>query len=202
MGARAPVDPASGALSVGVPIFNTVVTVIDDDDNAVAPGQIGEFVTSGPQVVAGYWNKPDETAHALPGGSLHTGDVGFMDDDGWFYVVDRKKDMIITGGENVYCAEVENVLAAHPKVGEVALIGVPDSRYGEAPLAVIAPRDGTEPPTAEELGAWCRQRLARYKHPREYSIVGALPRNPSGKVLKTQLRQEHSAGALVASPVV
>jgi fatty-acyl-CoA synthase len=125
-----------------------------------------------------------------------------QDEDGYFYVVDRKKDMIITGGENVYCAEVENVLAAHPKVGEVALIGVPDTRYGEAPLAVIAPRDAADPPTAEELAAWCREKLARYKNPREYSIVGALPRNPSGKVLKTQLRTEHSAGSLVAEPVV
>ena len=117
-------------------------------------------------------------------------------------MVDRLKDMIISGGENIYCAEVEDALAAHPKVGEVALIGVPDAKYGEAPLAVIAPRDATDPPTAEELAAWCREKLARYKNPREYSIVGALPRNPSGKVLKTSLRQEHSAGSLVASPAV
>jgi fatty-acyl-CoA synthase len=97
---------------------------------------------------------------------------------------------------------VENVLAAHPKVGEVALIGVPDNRYGEAPLAVIAPRDPADPPTPAELSAWCRETLARYKNPREYCVVGALPRNPSGKVLKTQLRTEHSAGSLVAEPVV
>ena len=125
-----------------------------------------------------------------------------QDPDGYFYVVDRKKDMIITGGENVYCAEVEDVLAAHPGVAEVALIGVPDTRYGEAPLAVIAPRDPDDPPTPEELAAWCREKLARYKNPREYSVIAALPRNPSGKVLKTSLRQEHSAGSLVAEPVV
>jgi fatty-acyl-CoA synthase len=124
------------------------------------------------------------------------------DEEGYFYVVDRKKDMIISGGENIYCAEVEDALAGHPKVGEVALIGVADAKYGEAPLAVIAPRDPADPPTAEELAAWCREKLARYKHPREYSIVGALPRNPSGKVLKTALREEHSAGSLVAAPVV
>jgi fatty-acyl-CoA synthase/long-chain acyl-CoA synthetase len=110
--------------------------------------------------------------------------------------------MIISGGENIYCAEVEDVLAGHPKVGEVALIGVPDTRYGEAPLAVVAPRDPADPPTPEELSAWCRERLARYKNPREYSVVEVLPRNPSGKVLKTALRQEHGAGALVASPAV
>jgi fatty-acyl-CoA synthase len=124
------------------------------------------------------------------------------DEDGYFYVVDRKKDMIISGGENVYCAEVEDVLAGHPKVAEVALIGVPDTRYGEAPLAVLAPRDAADPPAPEELTAWCRERLARYKHPREYSIVGALPRNASGKILKTRLRTEHSAGSLVAQPAV
>jgi fatty-acyl-CoA synthase/long-chain acyl-CoA synthetase len=124
------------------------------------------------------------------------------DEDGYFYVVDRKKDMIISGGENIYCAEVEDVLAAHPKVAEVALIGVPDERFGEAPLAVLAPRDADDPPTPSELAAWCRERLAGYKNPREYSIVAALPRNPSGKVLKTTLRQEHGAGSLVAQPAV
>ena len=102
MGATAPVDPTSGALSVGVPIFNTVVQVVDEEGNEVPPGEIGEFVTTGPQVIAGYWNKPDETADALPGGSLHTGDVGFMDEEGWYYVVDRKKDMIIASGYKVW----------------------------------------------------------------------------------------------------
>nr|WP_254781568.1 hypothetical protein [Modestobacter sp. DSM 44400] len=125
-----------------------------------------------------------------------------QDDEGYFYVVDRKKDMIITGGENVYCAEVEDVLAGHPGVAEVALIGVPEARYGEAPLAVVAPRDPAAPPTPAELTTWCRERLAHYKCPREWSIVPALPRNPSGKVLKTQLRTEHSAGALVSDPAV
>jgi fatty-acyl-CoA synthase len=153
-------------------------------------------------VMEEYWGKPEATAEAFAGGWFHSGDQVRQDEEGYLYVVDRKKDMIITGGENVYCAEVEDVLAAHPKVAEVALIGVPDTRYGEAPLAVVAPRDAADPPTAEELTAWCRDRLARYKNPREYSVVGALPRNPSGKVLKTRLREEHSAGSLVAEPVV
>jgi fatty-acyl-CoA synthase/long-chain acyl-CoA synthetase len=188
--------------SVGTPMLNVEVRVVDESMNDVPRGEVGEIVYRSPMVMKEYWNKPEETAEAFRGGWFHSGDLVRQDDDGYYFVVDRLKDMIISGGENIYCAEVEDVLAAHPKVGEVALIGVPDLKYGEAPLAVIAPRDPADAPTAEELGVWCRERLARYKNPREYSIVGALPRNPSGKVLKTSLRQEHSAGSLVASPVV
>jgi fatty-acyl-CoA synthase/long-chain acyl-CoA synthetase len=188
--------------SVGTPMLNVEVRVVDEAMNDVPRGEVGEIVYRSPMVMKEYWNNPEATAEAFAGGWFHSGDLVREDDDGYFYVVDRKKDMIISGGENIYCAEVENVLAAHPKVGEVALIGVPDSRYGEAPLAVIAPRDPADPPTPEELSAWCREKLARYKNPREYSVVGALPRNPSGKVLKTQLREDHSAGSLVAEPVV
>jgi fatty-acyl-CoA synthase len=188
--------------SVGTPMLNVEVRVVDPDMNEVPRGEVGEIVYRSPMVMKEYWNKPEETAEAFRGGWFHSGDLVRQDEDGYYFVVDRLKDMIISGGENIYCAEVEDVLAAHPKVGEVALIGVPDTRYGEAPLAIVAPRDAADPPTADELAAWCRQRLARYKNPREYSIVGALPRNPSGKVLKTSLRQEHSAGSLVAAPVV
>jgi fatty-acyl-CoA synthase len=117
-------------------------------------------------------------------------------------VVDRKKDMIISGGENIYCAEVEDVLAGHPKVAEVALIGVPDPRWGEAPLAVITPVDPTEPPSAAEVERYCRERLAGYKCPRRIACVAALPRNASGKVLKTELRRTYSAEGLVAAPAV
>ncbi|WP_205730184.1 long-chain-fatty-acid--CoA ligase [Blastococcus sp. TF02-8] len=188
--------------SVGTPILNVEVRVVDPFMNDVPQGEVGEIVYRSPMVMKEYWNKPEATAEAFEGGWFHSGDLVRQDEEGYIYVVDRKKDMIISGGENIYCAEVEDVLAAHPKVAEVALIGVPDPRYGEAPLAVVAPRDVNDPPTSDELGAWCRERLARYKNPREYSIVGALPRNPSGKVLKTSLRQEHSAGSLVAQPVV
>ncbi|WP_236829887.1 long-chain-fatty-acid--CoA ligase [Blastococcus sp. KM273128] len=188
--------------SVGTPILNVEVRVVDDAMEDVPQGEVGEIVYRSPMVMKEYWGKPEATAEAFAGGWFHSGDLVRQDQDGYFYVVDRKKDMIISGGENIYCAEVENVLAAHPKVAEVALIGVPDTRYGEAPLAVVAPRDAADPPTAEELAAFCRERLARYKNPREYSVVGALPRNPSGKVLKTALRREHSAGSLVADPVV
>jgi fatty-acyl-CoA synthase/long-chain acyl-CoA synthetase len=188
--------------SVGTPMLNVEVRVVDESMNDVPRGEVGEIVYRSPMVMKEYWNKPEATAEAFAGGWFHSGDLVREDEDGYFYVVDRKKDMIISGGENIYCAEVEDVLAAHPKVAEVALIGVADAKYGEAPLAVVAPRDPADPPTPEELAAWCREKLARYKNPREYSIVGALPRNPSGKVLKTSLRQEHSAGALVAEPAV
>jgi fatty-acyl-CoA synthase/long-chain acyl-CoA synthetase len=188
--------------SIGTPMLNVEVRVVDEEMRDVPRGEVGEIVYRSPMVMKEYWGKPEATAEAFAGGWFHSGDLVRQDEDGYLYVVDRKKDMIITGGENVYCAEVEDVLAAHPKVAEVALIGVPDARFGEAPLAVVAPRDAGDPPTPAELSAWCRERLARYKNPREYSIVAALPRNPSGKVLKTTLRQEHHAGSLVAEPVV
>jgi fatty-acyl-CoA synthase/long-chain acyl-CoA synthetase len=180
--------------SIGTPMLNVEVRIVDEAMTDVPRGEVGEIVYRSPMVMKEYWNKPAETAEAFEGGWFHSGDLVREDEDGYLFVVDRKKDMIISGGENIYCAEVEDVLAAHPKVGEVALIGVPDARYGEAPRAVVAPRDPADPPTAEELDAWCRERLARYKNPREYVFVGALPRNPSGKVLKTRLRSEHTPG--------
>ncbi len=188
--------------SIGTPIVNVEARIVDDDMNDVPPGEVGEIVYRGPLVMSGYWNKPEETAEAFRGGWFHSGDLVRADEDGYLYVVDRKKDMIISGGENIYCAEVENALAAHPKIAEVALIGVPDARYGEAPLAVIAPRDPADPPSAEEVEAFCRERLAGYKRPRDVVIVAALPRNPSGKVLKTRLRSEYGATAVVATPAV
>jgi fatty-acyl-CoA synthase/long-chain acyl-CoA synthetase len=187
--------------SVGTPMLNVEVRVVDDEMNDVAQGEVGEIVYRGPLVMSGYWNKPAETAEAFAGGWFHSGDLVRQDSDGYFYVVDRKKDMIISGGENIYCAEVENVLAGHPKVAEVALIGVPDPKWGEAPLAVIAPRDPADPPTAADVDAWCREHLAAYKRPRDVTLVTALPRNPSGKVLKTVLRKEYGA-ASAAAPAV
>jgi fatty-acyl-CoA synthase/long-chain acyl-CoA synthetase len=117
-----------------------------------------------------------------------------MDDEGYVWVVDRKKDMIISGGENIYCAEVENVLAGHPKIADVALIGVPDPRWGEAPLAVLVPTDPADPPTTEEIVRYGRERMAGYKCPRRISVVATLPRNPSGKILKTELRKMYTSG--------
>jgi fatty-acyl-CoA synthase/long-chain acyl-CoA synthetase len=188
--------------SIGTPILNVEVRVVDEEMNDVAPGDVGEIVYRGPLVMSGYWGKPVETAEAFAGGWFHSGDLVRQDSDGYLYVVDRKKDMIISGGENIYCAEVENALAAHPGVAEVALIGVPDPTWGESPLAVIAPRDPAAPPTAAEIDAFCREHLASYKRPRDVVIVDALPRNPSGKVLKTHLRSEFGAVGVVAEPAV
>ncbi|WP_299738223.1 long-chain-fatty-acid--CoA ligase [Pseudonocardia sp. 73-21] len=188
--------------SIGTPMINVEVRVVDDDMNDVAQGEVGEIVYRGPTVMSGYWNKPEETAEAFRGGWFHSGDLVRQDEDGYLYVVDRKKDMIISGGENIYCAEVENTLAAHPKVAEVALIGVADAKYGEAPLAIIAPRDPADPPTAQDVETFCREHLAAYKRPRDVVIVAALPRNPSGKVLKTVLRDEYGASRVVAAPAV
>ncbi|HET6875041.1 MAG TPA: long-chain fatty acid--CoA ligase [Acidimicrobiales bacterium] len=189
---RAPVDPTSGALSVGVPIYNTVVRVVGDDGTELPPGEVGELVTSGPQVVAGYWEKPDETAHALPGGELHTGDVGFMDEDGWFYVVDRKKDMIIAAGYKVWPREVEDVLYEHPAVREAAVVGVPDEYRGETVKAFVSLKPG-QTVDEGELVAFCRERLAAYKYPRQVELVDELPKTVTGKILRRELRQPTSS---------
>ncbi len=143
-GADSPVDEASGALSVGVPIYNTVVQILGDDGEELPPGEVGEIVTTGPQVVAGYWNKPEETQNAIPGGSLHTGDVGYMDAQGWFYIVDRKKDQINAGGYKVWPREVEDVLFEHEAVREAAVVGVPDEYRGETVKGVREPQGGQD----------------------------------------------------------
>jgi long-chain acyl-CoA synthetase len=187
IGTRAPVDPTSGALSVGVPIFNTVVRVVDEHDKDVPTGEIGEFVTSGPQVVAGYWNKPEETAHAIPGGALHTGDVGFMDEDGWYYVVDRKKDLINASGYKVWPREVEDVLYQHSSVREAAVIGIPDEYRGETVKAFVSLRPGEEV-SEQELIAFCKERMAAYKYPRSVELVDELPKTVTGKILRRELR--------------
>ncbi|HEY2266327.1 MAG TPA: long-chain fatty acid--CoA ligase [Streptosporangiaceae bacterium] len=186
-GATAPVDDASGALSVGVPVYDTVVRIVGDDGQDVPPGEIGEIVTSGPMVVPGYWNKPEETAHALPGGALHTGDVGYMDPDGWFYLVDRKKDQINAGGYKVWPREVEDVLYQHEAVREAAVVGVPDEYRGETVKAFVSLRPGQEA-TAEELIAFCRQQMAAYKYPRQIEFLDELPKTVSGKLLRRELR--------------
>ncbi|HKE79396.1 MAG TPA: AMP-binding protein [Solirubrobacteraceae bacterium] len=187
IGTRAPVDPASGALSVGVPVYGTVVRVVDDQGSEVAPGAVGEFVTEGPQVVPGYWNKPEETEHAIPGGRLHTGDVGFMDEEGWFYLVDRKKDQINAAGYKVWPREVEDVLYSHPAVREAAVVGVPDAYRGETVKAFVSLRPGTTA-DADELVAFCRERMAAYKYPRQVEFVDELPKTASGKILRRELR--------------
>jgi fatty-acyl-CoA synthase len=178
--------------SVGTPMLNVEVRVVDDEMNDVPRGEIGEIVYLGPLVMKEYWNRPTETAEAFRGGWFHSGDLVRQDTDGYIYVVDRKKDMIISGGENIYSAEVENVVAAHVKVAEVSVIGVSDPKWGETPMAVIVPRDPADPPTDDEIETHCRAHLAPYKRPRRVVVVDALPRNANGKVLKTDLRREHA----------
>jgi len=182
--------------SIGTPMLNVECRIVDEEMNDVPRGEVGEIVYRSPMVMSGYWNNPEATAEAFRGGWFHSGDLVREDEDGYLYVVDRKKDMIISGGENIYCAEVEDVLAAHPKVAEVALIGMPDEKWGETPLAVVVPHDPADPPTAAELSEWCLDRLARYKRPHHLCLLEALPRNPSGKVLKTDLRRLRAAGEL------
>ena len=185
--AVAPVDDISGALSVGVPVYNTVVRIVGDDGQDLPPGEVGEIVTSGPMVVSGYWNKPEETEHALPGGALHTGDVGYMDAAGWFYIVDRKKDQINAGGYKVWPREVEDVLYQHEAVREAAVVGVPDAYRGETVKAYVSLRPG-QTATAEELIAFCRQQMAAYKYPRQVEFLDELPKTVSGKLLRRELR--------------
>ncbi len=186
-GATAPVDDASGALSVGVPVYNTVVRIVGDDGQDLPAGEVGEIVTSGPMVVPGYWNKPEETEHALPGGALHTGDVGYMDADGWFYIVDRKKDQINAGGYKVWPREVEDVLYQHESVREAAVVGVPDVYRGETVKAFVSLRPG-KTATAEELISFCRSQMAAYKYPRQIEFLDELPKTVSGKLLRRELR--------------
>jgi long-chain acyl-CoA synthetase len=186
-GAPAPVDEASGALSVGVPLFDTVVRIVGEDGEDLPVGEVGELVTSGPQVVPGYWGKPEETELALPGGALHTGDVGYMDERGWFYVVDRKKDQINAGGYKIWPREVEDVLYEHAAVREAAVVGVPDEYRGETVKAFVSLRPGRDA-TAEELIAFCRARMAAYKYPRLVEILDELPKTASGKLLRRELR--------------
>jgi long-chain acyl-CoA synthetase len=192
-GHRAPVDRASGALSVGVPVFNTVVRILGDDGRELPPGEVGEIATSGPMVVPGYWNRPDATERTLPGGELQTGDVGFMDRDGWFYLVDRKKDMIVASGYKVWPREVEDTLLRHPAVREAAVVGVPDAYRGETVWAYVSLRPGAAA-TPAELIEFCRAELAAYKYPRRVEVLADLPKTPTGKLLRRELRQRAAGG--------
>jgi acyl-CoA synthetase (AMP-forming)/AMP-acid ligase II len=175
--------------SAGRPLPGSEVRVVDPGTGTdVRPGEAGEFWVRSQQVMAGYWNMPEATREAItPGGWLRTGDAGRIDDEGYLYIEDRVKDMIISGGENVYPAEVERVLGQHPDVAEVAVIGVPDEKWGETVKAVVVPAERAAPDEAA-LIAFTRDRLAHYKCPTSVSVVSALPRNPTGKVLKRQLR--------------
>jgi fatty-acyl-CoA synthase len=179
--------------SVGRPCVNVEVRIVDDDMNDVPPGGVGEIVYRGPTVCQGYWRDPEASAEAFRGGWFHSGDLVRADEEGFLYVVDRKKDMIISGGENIYSAEVEAAISSHPEVTEVAVIGVPHPRWVESPRAVVVPRDPASPPSAAEIVAHCQEELASFKKPTSVLFTEALPRNASGKVLKTLLRERFGA---------
>jgi acyl-CoA synthetase (AMP-forming)/AMP-acid ligase II len=183
-----PLHGVRKAGTVGLPIPGIDVGVVDVTDQLLPAGRPGEVVVRGPNVMRGYLGRPDETAEVLRGGWLHTGDVGRFDDDGYLTLVDRVKDLIIRGGENIYPKEIEDVLHAHPAVFEAAVVGQPDSVFGEQPVAFVALRPGFDT-TPEDLIEHCRRSLARYKVPREVHIEQTLPKNAVGKIAKSLLRQ-------------
>ncbi len=174
--------------SVGRALPGVTLAIADADGRNLAPGEIGEVLIRSPSMMTGYWGMPEATAEVLAAGWLRSGDAGYLDREGYLYLCDRVKDMIISGGENIYPAEVENAIHDHPEVAEVAVIGVPSERWGETVHAVIVPRSGIEP-DPQTIIAWTRTRIAGYKVPRSIEFVDQLPRNPSGKVLRRLLRE-------------
>jgi fatty-acyl-CoA synthase len=178
--------------SVGKPILFTEIRIVDEDDTPLPAGEVGEICVRGPKVTKGYWKDEKATEKTLRGGWLHTGDLGRLDEDGYLFVLDRLKDMIISGGENIASSEVERVVYEHDAVVEAAVVGSPHERWGEVPVAYVVLREGASV-GEQELDAHCRERLAKYKTPKGFRFVDALPRNPSGKVLKRELRDKEHA---------
>jgi long-chain acyl-CoA synthetase len=177
--------------SIGTPIEGVEMKVVDDDRQEVAQGEVGEIVIRGHNVMKGYWQRPEATAETIIDGWLYTGDMGRIDEDGYFFIVDRKKDMIIRGGYNVYPREVEEVLYEHPGVREAAVLGVPHDDYGEEVAAAVALTDGASV-TADELREYVRERVAAYKYPRRVWLVDELPKGPTGKILKREIEPPSS----------
>lgn len=180
-------------LSAGRPLIGTEVRIVDEEGRAVPNGTIGEVAIRGPQLMRGYWNRPEASAESLRGGWMHTGDAGTLDDAGYLYIQDRVKDMIVSGGENVYPREIEDVLFQHAGVADAAVIGVPHEEWGEAIKAILVVKEGHEISAAEIL-EFCSGKLGGYKRPRSVDFIAVLPRNPSGKVLKKDLREPYWVG--------
>ncbi|MCJ7797273.1 MAG: AMP-binding protein, partial [Thermoleophilia bacterium] len=199
LGVRGPIDPETGALSIGFPPPGSTAKIVDLETGAdLPPGELGEIVIKGPNIVPGYWRRPDESAHAIRDGWLFTGDVGKMESEGWFYLVDRKKDLINVSGFKVWPREVEDVLYQHPAVASACVIGVPDVYRGETVKAYLTLKRGHEGTTPEAFIEFCRQRMAAFKSPRLVEIVDEIPKTATGKMLKRQLREkdaQHGAGS-------
>ena len=188
-----PDDALTRAGSTGKTFFHTEVRVVDEQGEDCGPDEPGEVIISGPHVMIGYWNRPDATAEAIVDGWLRTGDVAIMDGDGFIYIQDRIKDMIISGGENVYPAEIENVLMAMEGVADAAVIGIPSEKWGESPLAVIV--RANDEVSAQDVIAHCDGKLARFKMPQAVEFTDVIPRNPTGKVLKRVLREQYETAS-------
>lgn len=188
-----PEDVLDHAGSVGRPVAFVDMRILDELDQDVPVGEVGELCLRGPSIFVGYWNRPEATAEAIRDGWFHTGDLATVDADGYYRLVDRKKDMVITGGENVYPIEVEQVLYGHPEVAEVAVIGIPDDEWGEVVAAVVVTAGGSTL-TEDALRGWARERIARFKVPRRITFVDELPRNATGKILKRELRRTQGGG--------
>ncbi|MBI2738257.1 MAG: long-chain-fatty-acid--CoA ligase [Rhodospirillales bacterium] len=185
-------DPADAKklLSCGYAQEGVELRIVGDDGKDMAAGQVGEIAVRSRQIMGGYWNLPDDTKRAIQGDWFFTGDAGYLDDKSYLYIYDRVKDMIVSGGENIYPAEVESALFGHPAVADVAVIGVPDERWGEAVKAVVVKKPGADASAGELIG-WARERIAGYKLPKSVDFVDALPRNPTGKILKRELRKPY-----------
>lgn len=179
--------------SAGIPRTDVEVKVFDENDKELPAGKMGEIVVRGEVVMKGYWRNPQATADTLRGGWLHTGDLGIMDERGYVYILDRAKDMIISGGENIYSREIEDVILRHPAVHEVAVIGVPDETWGEAIKAIVALKEGQQA-TKKDIINFCKEHLASFKKPKSVEFIDAIPKNPYGKVLKRELREKYWAG--------
>jgi long-chain acyl-CoA synthetase len=184
-----PIDGVRKIGSIGIPFAESEVEIFDDDDHEMPEGQVGEIVIRGGHVMKGYYNKPEDTAKALKGGWLHTGDMAYKDGDGYLFIVDRKKEMVIRGGENIYPKELEEIMYSHPDVQEAAVVGVKDEIYGEEVMACVVPKAGRTI-AVEEFRAWCRENMASYKVPKYVEIRENLPKNILGKILKKELKNQ------------
>jgi long-chain acyl-CoA synthetase len=179
--------------SCGKPMAAVEIKVIDGAGKHLAPGEVGEIICRTPQVMVGYWNLDEATTRSIRNGWFHTGDAGYLDRDGYLYIYDRVKDMIVSGGENIYPAEIESALFGHPAIADVAVIGVPDEQWGEAVKAIVVRKPGASA-GVKEIIDYARERIAGYKVPRSVDFVETLPRNPSGKILKRELRKPYWEG--------